>query len=158
MSDFNIISAIQKIAGSQNEDKVRLLQCTVDSVDPDNRVCSVTTITGSSSLSFDAQLMAGVADGFLIEPVVGSMVFVLLSTYTLPFVVQYSDVTAYAINGDEFGGMVKVIELTQKLNALEQKVNQIIAWGAGVTPPLAATPLTVTQQAEIENTTVQHGN
>lgn len=157
MSDFNIISTIQKMAGSQNEDKVRLLQCSVDSVDSDNRICGVTTISGSANISFDAQLMAGVADGFLTEPKIGSMVYVLMSKYTLPFVVQYSDVTAYAINGDEYGGLVKVIELTEKLNALEQKVNQIITWGASVTPPLATAPLIETQQTEIENTTVQHG-
>ena len=157
MSDFNIISAIQKMSGGQNEDKVRLLQCSVDSVDSDNRICGVTTITGSATLSFEAQLMAGAADGFLIEPKVGSMVYVLLSKYTLPFVVQYSDVTAYAINGDEFGGLVKVVELTQKLNALEAKVNSIITWGGTVTPPLATAPLTPTQQTEIENKTIKHG-
>ena len=117
----------------------------------------MTTITGNARLTFDVQLMAGVADGFLIEPKVGSMVFVLMSKYTLPFVVQYSDVVSYSLNGDEFGGLVKVIELTEKINALEQKINEIITWGASVTPPLPSTPLVLTQQSELENLTVQHG-
>ena len=157
MSDFNIISAIQQIAGVQNDDKVRLLQCTVNSVDLDNRICNVTTITGKSAVNFDAQLMAGVADGLLIEPKADSMVYVLISKYTLPFVLQYSDVVTYAFNGDEFGGLVKVIELTQKLNALENKVNELIAWGATVSPSFASSPLTITQQNEIENKSVKHG-
>jgi len=157
MSDWNIISAIQQIAGVQNDDKVRLLQCTVNSVDLDNRICNVTTITGKSAVNFDAQLMAGVADGLLIEPKVDSMVYVLISKYTLPFVLQYSDVVTYAFNGDEFGGLVKVIELTQKLNILENKINELITWGATVSPPFTSTPLQLTQQDEIENKSVNHG-
>lgn len=158
MSDFNIISAIQKIAGAQNDDKVKLLQCTVNSVDVSNRVCHVTTITGDSTIDFDVQLMAGVADGLIIVPKIDSMVYVLSSKYTLPFIIQYSDVDSYILNGFEFGGIVKVIELTQKLNDLENKINTIIMWGASVTPPLTTQPLVITQQDEIENKTIQHGS
>ena len=158
MSDFNIISAIQKIAGAQNDDKVKLLQCNVNNVDVNNRICNVTTITGESIISFDVQLMAGVADGFIIVPKVDSMVYVLSSKYTLPFVVQYSDVESYNLNGVEFGGLVKVIELTKKLNAIENKLNDIITWGATVSPPFTSAPIIPTQQIEIENKTVQHGS
>lgn len=157
MSDFNIISAIQKIAGNENEDKVKLLQCIVNSVDVDNRTANVTTITGHVKIDIDAQLQAGIADGIVITPEVGSMVYVLMSKYTLPFIIQYSDFVSLTINGDEFGGLTKVIELTQKLNALENKINTIITWGASVTPPLTTTPLTPTLQSEIENTIVKHG-
>ena len=81
-----------------------------------------------------------------------------MSKYTLPFVIQYSDIESYALNGNEFGGVVKVIELTQKINALEQKINELIVWGATVTPPLTTSPMVLTQQSEIENTTVAHGS
>jgi hypothetical protein len=157
MSDQIMISAIQKLAGIQNDDKVRLLQCSVDSVDLDKRTCSVTTISGKSNISFDVQLMAGVADGLLIEPAVNSMVYILMSRYTLPFVVQYSDVVSYSLNGDEFGGMVKVIELTQKINALETLLNEILLWSATVTPSFTSQPIVLTQQTEIENKSIQHG-
>lgn len=153
-----MISAIQNIAGVQNDDKVKLLQCSVDSVDLDNCICSVTTISGNAKLSFDAQLMAGVADGLLISPTVGSMVYVLFSKYTLPFVVKYGDIDSYSFNGDEFGGMVKVIELTQKINALENMINQILIWSDTVTPPFTQPPLIITQQSELENPNISHGS
>ena len=165
MSDFNIISVIQNLSGNQNEDKVRLLQCTVNSVDLGNRIANVTTITGQSTLDFDVQLQAGVADGLVIEPLIGSMVYVLMSKYTLPFIIQYSDVVSLSINGIEFGGLVKVIELTQKLNAMENKLNSIItAYNSHVhsalntpTTSLIVGNLTPTQQNEIENTVIKHG-
>jgi hypothetical protein len=172
MSDFNLISAIQKIAGNDNEDKVRLLQCKVNSVDLDNRIANVSTITGNAPLTFDVQLQAGIADGLLIEPAVESMVYVLLSKYTLPFIIQYSDVVTYAFNGDEFGGLVKVIELTEKLNNLEQEFNTLKqafnSWivvpsdGGGalktITSSWASQNLTPTQRKEIENISVNHGS
>jgi len=169
MSDFNIISVIQNLSGNQNDDKVRLLQCHVNSVDLGNRKAHVTTITGQSTLDFDVQLQAGIADGLVIEPLVGSMVYVLMSKYTLPFIVQYSDVVSLTINGSEFGGLVKVIELTQKLNAMENIVNDLILKFNTHTHIAAGTPtsitsvietnnLTPTQQSEIENTVIKHGS
>jgi hypothetical protein len=165
MSDFNIISVIQNIAGAQNDDKVKLLQCKVNSVDLANRKANVTTITGQSTIDFDVQLQAGIADGLLIEPLVDSMVYVLMSKYTLPFIVQYSDVVSLSINGSELGGLVKVIELTQKLNALENKVNDIITaynlhGHSGFNLPtdgLVVGNLIPTIQNDIENTVIKHG-
>lgn len=168
MSDFNIISVIQNLSGAQNDDKVRLLQCTVNIVDLGNRKANVTTITGQSTLNFDVQLQAGIADGLVIEPLVGSMVYVLMSKYTLPFIVQYSDIVSLSINGSEFGGLVKVIELTQKLNAMEKIVNDLIIKYNTHTHLAAGTPtsiasvietnsLTPTEQSEIENIVIKHG-
>jgi hypothetical protein len=72
--------------------------------------------------------------------------------------------------GGEFGGLVKVVELTQKLNNLENKVNEIITtFGThthtvimlGAPTATTATPivgnLTVSQRADIENTKNKHG-
>lgn len=154
----NIAVLIQQLSKVDNQDTVRLLKATVNSVDLDKRFCNVTTITGNSTLDFDVQLMAEVADGLLIEPKVNSTVFILMSKYTLPFIVQYSDVVTYALNGNEFGGLVKVIELTQKLNALEQKINELILWGATVSPAFTSQPLAITAQAELENTSIMHGS
>jgi len=92
-----------------------------------------------------------------------------MSKYTLPFIVQYSDVVSLTINGSEFGGLVKVIELTQKLNAMENIVNDLILKFNTHTHIAAGTPtsiasvietnnLTPTQQSEIENTVIKHGS
>lgn len=172
MSDYKLIEAIQTVAGTRNKDEVRLLQCNVKSVDLDNRTCEVITTTGNASVKFTAKLQAGVGDGLLIEPVVDRTVYVLFSKYTLPFVVQYSDIASYMLNGDEFGGIVKVIELTSKLNAIENDINVLkTVFSSWVTVPndggaalkaITSTwfgqQLSVTTQSEIENKTVQHGD
>jgi len=76
------------------------------------------------------------------------------------------------LNDGAYGGLVKVIDLTTKLNNLENKVNAIIAafnnhthiltlsTGTGTAAPTAAPvsgTLTPTQRADIENTTVKQG-
>ncbi len=163
MSD--IVKLIQEIAGTRDEDKVRLYYCEVNSVDLNKRTCNVTTINGSATITFDAQLTAGVADGFIVIPVIGSLIYVLGSKYTLPFVLMYSDIETYSIKGDEFGGLVRVIELTQKLNALEAKVNDLILHNNTHTHASNGTPttslitgnLTPTKRTEIENTSISHG-
>ena len=171
MSDFNLISAIQKIAGVENEDKVRLLQCNVNSVDIPNRIATVTTITGKSKITFDAQLQAGIADGIVITPETDSMVYVLASKYTLPFIIQYSDFVNLTLNGDEYGGLVRVIDLTKKINQLEKQINDLkqifSSWtpissdGGAALKALSGTwagqNITLTNQSEIENTIIKHG-
>jgi len=115
-------------------------------------------------------LTAGISDGFVITPEIDSMVYVIMSKYTLPFIVTFSDITQFDIMGGEFGGLVKVVELTQKLNNLENKVNEIIATfgththtviavGAPTSPtstPIAGN-LTISQRADIENINIKHG-
>lgn len=152
-----IKQAIEELAGTRNQDEVKLYQAIVNSVDVAKRSCNVTTVTGSATLTFDAQLMAGVADGILIVPEVESFVYVLRSKYTIPFIIAYSDIVQYVLMGGEFGGLVKVVELTQKLNALEEKINQILTWSGTVSPPFTSPALSLTLQAEIENTSVKHG-
>jgi hypothetical protein len=76
----------------------------------------------------------------------------------------------FDIMGGEFGGLVKVVELTQKLNDLENKINEIIttfgththnvtAVGAPTSP--TSTPisgnLAISVRADIENINVKHG-
>ena len=166
----DITRTIQELAGTRNQDEVKLFQCNVNSVDLSNRTANVTTITGTANLTFDALLTAGISDGFVITPEVGSMVYVLMSKYTLPFVVTFSDIMQFDIMGGEFGGLVKVVELTQKLNNLENKVNEIIAtFGThthnvtAVSAPTAPTTtpiqgnLTISQREDIENVNVRHG-
>jgi hypothetical protein len=166
----DLTRTIQELAGTRNQDEVKLYQCNVNSIDLSKRTANVTTITGTANLTFDALLTAGVSDGFVISPEIGSMVYVLTSKYTLPFIVTFSDITQFDIMGGEFGGLVKVAELTEKLNKLENKVNEIITtFGThthtvimlGAPTSTTQTPivgnLTVSQRAEIENTKIKHG-
>lgn len=156
---------VQELAGTRNQDEVRIYQATVNSVDMDKRLCEVTTVTGNATLTFNAQLTAGVADGMIYEPEIDSFVYVAFSKYAIPFVILYSDLASLILKGGEFGGLVKVIELTEKLNNLENKVNEIIAiFDAHVhsalnapTTTLITETLTPTQREDIENATIKHG-
>lgn len=153
----DIAETIQELAGTRNQDEVKLYQAIVNSVDIANRMCNVTTITGNATLTFDAQLMAGIADGILIVPEVESYVFVLKSKYTIPFVILYSDIDNFSLMGGEFGGLVKVAELTQKINNLEKRLNEIATWSGTVSPPLVSIPLILTLREDLENLSVKHG-
>lgn len=155
MSD--LAQTIQELAGTRNQDEVKLYQATVNSVDTAKRTCNVTTITGNATLTFDAQLMAGVADGILIIPEVESYVFVLKSKYTIPFIIAYSDIIEFSLMGGEFGGLVKVIELTKRINDLEKRLNEITTWSGTVSPPLISVPLTLTVREDLENLSIKHG-
>jgi len=166
----DLTRTIQELAGTRNQDEVKLYQCNVNSVDLSTRTANLTTITGTANVTFNALLTAGISDGFVVTPEIGSMVYVLMSKYTLPFIVTFSDIMQFDIMGGEFGGLVKVIELTEKLNNLENKVNEIIttfgththtvtAVGSPTSP--TSTPingsLTISQRADIENINVKHG-
>ena len=176
-----IIEAIREIAGVRNDNKVKLFQAIVNSVDLDTLTCNVTTVSGNARITYDnIQLAAGICDGNIKIPVIDSLVYIISSIYCEPFIVQYSDIKGIQLSGNEFGGMVKVIELTQKVNNLENKLNDLLAQfnqfltdygvhthptapSGPISPPSAPTTattppdLTLTERAEIENETITHG-
>ncbi|MGN7818777.1 hypothetical protein ACTJJB_01535 [Chitinophaga sp. 22536] len=189
MSDSKIERAVRQLAGMDASDKVSMMLCNVESVDIDNRTCTCSNITGTAVADIlDAQLMAEVDDGVLHVPAVNSTVVVVLSKYVPPYVAMFSELDRIytvvgnsvidvspdkiTLNNGSFGGLVKVIDLTNKLNALENKVNDLVTTfnshvhtgvttGTGATA-ITATPvtgtITPTQRNEIENTTVIHGS
>lgn len=175
-SSREIIKAIQDIVGIHTDDKVSLIIAEVNSVSIENRTANITTISGKASNTYDVNLQAVPSDGILVSPTIGSNVYILISKYTEPFIVQYSDIdqiyytlthielTGKAnLNGDNYGGLIKIEELVNKINTLENKVNELQTWGATLTttnvPPFSPVePITPTQKVDIENTTIKHGN
>lgn len=171
-NDRSITSAIRKLAGTYNVDTIYLVTGKVLSVDETAGTCSVEAVTGKATTTIEGvEFQTTISDGLLIIPKVDSEVKVLFSTYTTPFIAQYGDVEKMYLAADliQFNdgaleGIVKVIELTQKLNNIENKVNSIISTfnshthtsggaGAPTTPPMApiSGTLTLTQKADIEN-------
>lgn len=180
---------IQQAAGTYGADPVRMMKCTVDSVDAAKRLCMVSPINDNME-SFRAYLMAQVDDGVLILPKVGSTVKVLFSNMNAPTVIQFSSIDkvfivtgdstllVYAdgleLYGNNFGGLVKVEALVQKINALENIINNLMTSVTSVPTPgtladattLKAGILTglgsgipaITNRSQLENTKVQHGN
>lgn len=150
------------MTGTYNIDTVFLVTANVTKVDEATGICTVETISGNASIELtNVELQTVISDGILVIPRINSEVKVVYSKYTTPFIVQYSEVEKIFLSADlvqfddgEKGGMVKVIDLTKKLNDIENKINDIITWGGTVTPPLITIPLTPTQRADIENTII----
>jgi aromatic ring-opening dioxygenase LigB subunit len=174
-NDRSITSAIKKLAGTYNVDTIYLVTGRVLSVDEAAGTCLVEAVTGKATTTIDGvELQTTISDGLLMVPKIDSEVKVLFSTYTTPFIVQFGDIEKIFIAADliqfndgNLKGLVKVIELTTKLNNLENKVNSIISAfnththtstviGTPTTPPMVPImgTLTPTSQADIENTII----
>jgi len=166
--------AIRKLAGTHNADKLTIADCLVDSVDIASRTCSCTPLNDTSIAQIQGvRFQSTVDDGVILQPKVGSTVTVLLSTRVAPLIIGYSEIDEVYIvapkvqfNQGNLVGMVKVIDLTTKLNNLENLVNNFISLynshthvtacpaGAGTaspTPNIESQVLTPTQRTDIEN-------
>jgi hypothetical protein len=169
-AESEIRAAIRSIAGI-NELATSIL-CTVVSVDEDAMTCEVTPIDGGENY-MDVRLMAdpeGTDTGFYLKPTVNSVVMITPQDEVTYFVSMTSKVSEVWLHGNQYDGLVKVGSLKIKLNNVEGKVNDLIAILQGISIPLApsgtypfaplfasTTPLTPTQQADIENDKVLHG-
>lgn len=145
--------------------------CTVKDVDTTNNICDCEPLDGGADL-LEVRLMAQNETGFLIVPKVDSVVVVtMLNKYT-GYVAMFSEVEEIRLNGDNYKGLVKVDDLVDKINGLENLVNNILTTLKTTTIPLAPSgtypfaPLyaslnnitPITTVSDLENTTVKHGN
>lgn len=182
-----IKEAIQALTGVKEPSRVAL--CTVVSVNEQARTCVAATVTGVSGVEIkDVMLMASVDDGCLLIPAVDSNIIVSWSDKVQPFVSMYSELSKVLyivgdnaieisdkikLNGDEFGGLIKIEELVSKINALESDLNSLkdvfstswtpVANDGGAALKLAAATwygqaITETQVSDLENETIQHGS
>lgn len=187
-TDRSIRETIQQMAGTFGQDVVRLNVGVVKSVDEDKSTCVVLIKGTNQSVEVpNVNLQVGVCDGLQIIPAVDSDVLLITSTFNQSYIIQYSDVDKYylqvgdselTINNDgtmqlndgSYNGLVKVAELTQKLNDIEYLVNEfigiynahthtIVPIGVDTDPPSVpeTNTLTPTQQEDIENPDITHG-
>jgi hypothetical protein len=172
-----IADAIKKAARSGTEIYLKL--CTVDSVDETARTITCTPLDGTATLE-DVNLQAVVEkkDGLLMVPKKGSMVAVGFFDKNNAVVLLYSEiekivltVDSIEINGGANEGLVKVKELTEKINTIEKDTNTLktalLGWSPTGTPadtatweaaitPWGSQALMETQQEEIENKKIKH--
>jgi hypothetical protein len=172
---MNLAEAIKEAA--QRGEQMYLKVCTVDSVDCQERTITCTPIDGGAQLEgVQLQALTSNSEGLLIVPQVGSVVIIGYLDKNNAGVLQYGVIDkillnvsdSIIINGGENKGLVKVKELTNKINALEQRCNDIVTALQGVSIVLAPSgtfplapyftmpPLQTTQQISIENEKVQH--
>lgn len=179
-ADRQIKESIQQLAGTHLKDDVKFVDCTVDSIDVDSGICSATPIGENNPTQITGiELEAEVCDGLLMIPVIGSTISVIYSTRNTPYVYKFSDIDAVYYYGNtwqfgdgKFEGLVKVIELTTKINALENLVNNLLNVLKSTSIPLAPSgtypfaPLyealnainPITKKEDISNPNVTHGN
>ena len=137
----DIRAALITICGGGNTTDV--FAATVNSVDLNTRSCSVTKISGEMECDMpDVALMADVDNGQLIVPKVGSVVMVSNSIHIQrPLVVMFSEIDSalWVVSNSKFkispslmqfndgsnGGLVNVVDLTTKLNNLENDINDL---------------------------------
>ena len=172
-NEESIREAIKRIAGTWEKPIAEILFAIVDSVDVAARTCNVTPITGSSSTPIeDVALSIDRNDGEIKIPSINSTVGVAISNQIDAFVFAWSDLDQIVLNGGNFDGLVKVRDLASKLNSLENDLNTIKqAFSSWVVIPndggaalktiaslWASQTITITQQADLENTSIKHGN
>lgn len=159
-----------------NMDDIKFHVCNVDSVDGSK--CDVTPLSGVAPMK-QVRLNADIGSdiGIVITPKKDTNVLVCELNKADAFVAMYSEIDQITVkignssalikdgeisfNGGNFGGLVKVQELVNKINALELAMDTHVH--GGVTPGISATGVATplkfpvqTQKAEIENTKVKH--
>lgn len=166
----DIKKAVRGINGQGQE--LYSLICKVDSVDITNKTCYCIPLSEGGGDLQNVRLMSDNKIGFLIKPKIGSIVLVTMLNKATGYVSMFSEVDEILLNGDAYGGLVRIQELTNKINNLENAFNNFVtlynlhthggvtSGPSATTPPVIAnnTTLTPTQQAELENLTVKHGN
>jgi hypothetical protein len=160
---------IQDIAGTKTRSS-HFLSAEVVSVDGE----TITVKHGEMELS-GVKLRTVIntnTNTIIINPAVGSVVLCAdLSSGKMRdlTVIVYSEIDSITINGGANKGLVKVTDLVTKLNALEEKVNDLITKLQGVVVPLApsgtypfspvfssVSAITKTKVADIENPKIKH--
>lgn len=161
--------AINKIVNPLQTDTQMDME--VVSVNEAERTAQCKTLSTDAEVTITVRLMPAVDDGIFVVPKVGSTVTVNQSGQSEPIVIGFTETDRIELRGGQFEGLVKVAQLTTKLNNLENKVNSIItAYNAHVHPGVTSGPsstaitpavvtgtLTPTQQTEIENDKITHG-
>jgi hypothetical protein len=164
---------IRRIAGTFDTPIVEILFAEVLSVNQTDRTCKVKAISGKADTEVEnVSLSIDRNDGEIKIPKIGSTVGVAISSDVDAFVFAWSDIEEIIWKGGNYHGLVKVKELTQKINQLEQDNNKLKnafnAWivvpndgGAGLkaaAAPWSGAAITQTQQSEIENIKMRHGD
>ena len=117
------------------ENELYSKQGTVKSVDLSERTCIVTPTDGGPDI-LDVYLEADSGDstnkGFFVVPAVGSLVIATFTSKEEAFLSAYTEISQvvakqgeWVFNGGDNGGLVKVKELTDRINELESLFDQL---------------------------------
>lgn len=138
----------------------------------DNLTCDAEPVDGGSIIQDVSLIADNNAWGFMPIPKEGSIVIVNMTNNESGYVAMCSQIDDIYINGNSFGGLVKVNDLVQKLNKIEGDLNSlktafnswVVVGGDGgaalkaISATWAAQSITPTQVSDIENTKAHHGD
>lgn len=168
--------AIKRIASKTSTIDIQFGE--VISVDLPTRTCVVNLTSGETQYELpNVGLQAAIGDGWVVVPVVGSTVLVYNNQNLQPVVIGTSDIdkvymnaSLFQFNGGTNSGLVNIVPLVEKINAIENLLNELIGkynlhthtgvqtggGVSGVTTSTESTTLTPTQKSDIEDTKVTH--
>lgn len=181
-----IKEGIQRLAKTFGTDYAFIVVGSVVSVDEQKRTCKIEVVSGINAEEIEGVLLqAEPNDGFLLVPKAESTVKVLFSNKQAPFVVHCSEIdkmvvivnkTEFVIqdgtiklNGDAFGGVIKVDDLKTQYDAMLTAFKAAVAAGFSALSGLdsgaslaafnsAASSIQNLNKTTLQNTTVKHGN
>lgn len=145
---------------------------TVTAVDEADMSCTVMPLGDENGVEYlEVSLMAEYnANGMYYKPAIDSLVIIAPMNETRYYVAMYSEIDTVWLRGSTHGGLVKVSELVDKLNNLENQCNDILTTLKNTTIPLAPSGtypfaplyasinnLTPTQISDLENENCKHG-
>jgi len=124
--------------------------------------CTVTTVNGSTYK--DVRLQANPANGILVIPKDDSYVIIEWISETAAYVAMFSATDSIQLMDGSYGGLIKITELVDKLNVLEQRMTSHqhltgASAGAPTAYDITTNPdITETTKADLENPLITHGS
>jgi len=124
-----------------SREKIYSQICEVVSVDETTRTCQVTPINGDAQRKGRIQASLSLSEGVYIVPVVGSKVLLTFINNLTGVITRYSEIESFEIkisdkqinideneisfNGGSNGGMVIPLNAVNRLNIIEQDINDL---------------------------------
>ena len=169
-SEINLLDILQKAVSDKMGEQYSKI-CKVDKYDDETKTVDVLPLDESAPI-LGVRVVAGKSDSaFLVVPVVGSFVAVTFISDTSAIVSMFSEIETVSIRGDQFGGLIKIEELTKQLEIVTARIDALFSaindavvvaqdGGASLQSTMKATLALQKEKekfSEIENEFVKHG-
>lgn len=160
-----------EMVNSNGVNKAVICNVKTGTVDLSKGSCIAEPLNGDAEI-IDARFVSDISGKTMIVPKDDSVIVVQLFSPVSGIIIGYSVVDSISLNGNNYGGLVVSQNLLQKINTVEQELNNLktifTSWipvagdgGAALkalSAAFSATQITPTIITDLENTTVKHGN
>jgi hypothetical protein len=148
-------------------DNERTIVCTVKEVN--NTLCVCEPIDQDLPDIANVRLCAEEEDAVILPvPKIGSQVIVVDTLDGGGYIAMFGELQSIYLRGDQYGGLIKIEKLVERINAIENKISGIIQGfnlhthtetGGATSTPISVLNdnLGTTNRSDLENTNVKHG-